>query len=284
MNDDNEAIQNLNDLKKLSQYCSKLLTESSVNPDALHTRKKYVYSLFMFGLSFVDGIITLAERRQSRSIEPLVRGIQEAWIHLMFVYSTRSQIWMHYTLLQDELKTTKKRDDLHAKGEGDPERYKIRTKEAKHMRAYINRRYKELPVIPNVVASKGQTLESRTFTLKDECKIIDYYRSLKPKKTRQKTVTQVGHYELVYSHLSGTSHVTPLALNGLYKRDSEGRLHIDISGGGDTGYLSTLIMNAYLYQYQLMRIFMERVTSERLILPDDIKLARRRMVAKRKPA
>ena len=279
MNAEAEAIANLKDLKRLSEYCGELLSTEQIFPESLYTRKSYVYSLFIFGLSFVDGITTLAERGQARSIEPLLRGIQEAWIHSMFVYATRSHIWVYYLLLQDELQTMKKRDDLQAKGMGDPGRHKIRNDEAKKFMRAVKRRYEELPLIPQIITKKNQNLETRRLNLKEKCQIIDYYRSLKPTKSKLPRVSQEEHYNTVYGHLSGTPHVTPLALNSLYKYDAEGNLRVDISGGQDRKYISVLLLNAYLYQYHLMKLFIENVSSNPHTIPADIKAARRRMMA-----
>lgn len=277
----NEAIQRLEELKRLSQYCSDLLTQSNIDPASLYPRKSYTYSLFIFGLSFVDGMVTLAERGQARSMEPLVRGLQEAWINSMFVYSTRSNVWMYYLLLQDELLTAKKRDKLYAEGKVEEQRYQARSKESRRIVARIDRHYKELPLIPKVITTKDQSLHTRKLTLKQKCEIIDHYHSLRPKKSKGSLVSQLEHYELVYGHLSDTSHVTPLALNGLYRRGGDGQLSVDISGGSDRRYMAVLLMNGYLYYYWLMRLFLDKVATDRHYIPDDIKAARRRMMAQK---
>jgi len=281
MEHEQEATQRLEELKRLSQYCSELLRLENIDPTDLYSRKAYTYSLFIFGLSFVDGLITLAERGQARSMEPLVRGLQEAWINSMFVYSTRCNVWMYYLLLQDELQTAKKHRQFYADGKIEKVRYEKRSKESRRMISLIDQRYKELPLIPKVITVKDQSLHTRKLNLKQRCQIIDHYRSLKPRKSKTTLISQIEHYELVYGHLSGTSHVTPLALNSLYRRDSSGNLSVDISGGNDRRYMGVLLMNGYLYYYWLMRLFLDKVAADRHPIPDDIKASRRRIMAKR---
>lgn len=276
---DEEAQQLLADLKRLSEYSASLLTAENIRPETLYPRKAYVYSQFIFSLSLVDGIITLADKGQARSMVPLVRALWEGWLGVAFVYATRSHVWTYYLQLQEELINRKKRDNLYSTGKiEDEKRYKNRNKEAAKIINAINRRYKELPLIPGVITTGKQSLAKRRINLKEKCQIIDYYASLRPKHSPA-TTTLAEWYDTVYSHMSGTAHVSVTELNGLYKYDDNGQLHVDISGGADRKYLSSLLLIAYLYHYLLMKMFITNISTSKQRLPDDIKAARRRMTA-----
>ncbi|MDB5163959.1 MAG: hypothetical protein JWS12_577 [Candidatus Saccharibacteria bacterium] len=247
MDADKEAIQLLEDLKRLSQYSADLLAADNIRPETLYTRKAYIYSQFIFSLSLMDGIITLAQQGQARSMVPLVRALWEGWAGVAFVYAGNSHVWTYYLQLQEELKNKKKRDDLYAAGKvEDVARYKQRNKEAAKIITAINRRYKELPLVPGVITAKERSLTKRKISLKEKCQIIDHYQSLRANYSATAT-TLAEWYESVYSHLSGTAHVSVTELNALYKYDNAGNLHVDISGGGDRNYLRSLLLIAYLY-------------------------------------
>lgn len=276
---DDETSAILEELKKLSQFSSSLLSAENIRPETLFARKAYVYSQFIFSLSLVDGIITLAERGQARSMVPLVRALWEGWLGVAFVYSGTTQVWTYYLQLQEELKNKKKRDDFFTAGKiEDIARYKKRNKEADKIINAINRRYKQLPLVPKVI-SKERGL-TRNISLRQKCQIIDYYASLRPKHDSTGT-TLVEWYDSVYGHLSGTAHISVTELNNLYKYDSEGNLHVDISGGADRKYLSSLLLIAYLYHYLLIKVFIGNVSISKQRIPNEIKAARRRMTASR---
>jgi hypothetical protein len=278
MNDD-EAVALLAALKRLSEFSASLLSAENIRLETLFTRKAYVYSQFIFSLSLMDGIITLAQQGQARSMVPLVRALWEGWLGVAFVYSGNTHVWTYYLQLQEEMKNKKKRDDLYAGGKIEDEaRYKERNKEAAKIINAVNRRYKELPLVPKVI-TKERSL-TRDISLRQKCQIIDYYDSLRPKHSPSAT-TLVGWYDSVYSHLSGTAHVSVTELNNLYKYDASGGIHVDISGGEDRKYLSSLLLIAYLYHYLLMKVFIGNISTSKKRIPDDIKTARRHMTAKK---
>ncbi|PID31762.1 hypothetical protein CR970_04065 [Candidatus Saccharibacteria bacterium] len=209
---------------------------------------------------------------------PLVRALWEGWLGVAFVYAGKSHVWTYYLLLQEELKNKKKRDELYAAGEIEDEvYYKECNKEAGKTINAINRRYKELPLIPNVIV-KDRSL-TRDISLKQKCQIIDHYRSLRANHNQNAT-TLVEWYDSVYSHLSGTAHVSVAELKALYNYDAAGTLHVDISGGTDRKYLASLLLMAYLHHYSLMKVFIANISTSKQRIPDDIKAARRRMTGK----
>lgn len=284
MKNDEEVVTLLNDLKHLSNHSASMLESEGISPDSLYTRKTYAYSQFIHSLSFLDGIITLAEKGQARSAVPLVRGIWESWVGVMFVYSGRTHVWSYYVQLQEELKNKVKRDKLFVageiKGEKKIARYKERNLEAHKTINFVKRRYKKLPIIPEVITEKDQNLETRKISLKQKCQIIDYYDNMrlhgKPKK-----VSLAEHYEWIYSYFSNTAHASPTGLDALFVRKENGGFHVDIGGGQDRAYLAALLLNAYLYHYELMKVFMGCVAPKRLCIPDDIKATRRRLVIRK---
>lgn len=269
----------LADLKRLSEFSAGLLSSENIRPETLYTRKAYVYSQFIFSLSLMDGIITLAQQGQARSMVPLVRALWEGWLGVAFVYADRSHVWTYYLQLQEEIKNKKKRDDLYTAGKIDDEtRYEERNKEADKIINIINRRYKELPLVPQVT-TKSRSL-MRDISLRQKCQIIDYYQSQKS-NYKPAATTLTAWYDSVYSHLSGTAHVSVTELNALYKYDASGHIHVDISGGTDRKYLSSLLLITYLYHYLLMKVFIGNISTSRTHIPDDIKIARRRMTGAR---
>ena len=277
MDVDKRATELLGDLKRLSEYSASLLSAEGIRPESLYTRKAYVYSQFIFSLSFVDGITTLAQQGQARSMVPLVRALWEGWLSVAFVYSGNTHVWTYYLLLQEELSNQKKRDRQYAAGELDKERYELRTKEARKLIGLINRRYKELPLVPGVLTTdKERNIIKHKLKLKKKCQIIDYYNSLRADYSPTAT-TLTAWYDTVYAHMSGTAHVSPTELNGLYARDEAGHLHVDISGGADRSYLCSLLLVTYLYHYLLMKVFIGNISGSRQRIPVDIKAARRRM-------
>jgi hypothetical protein len=278
MNDEDKVKQLIADLQVLCDYCHKILAEDNITPDTFYPRKAYVYSVFMFCLSYTDGILALAERGQAWSIVPSVRGMQEAWINTIFTYTGDSQVWLYYMILKDELQLMKKCKELVALGLSDASRSKLRDDEAAIIIGRIKKQYKELPLVPSVITAKDQRLERR-LTLKEECQIIDYYHSLKPSASKKKHITMVEHYEMVYGHFSGIAHVKPSALNGLYRRRPDGKMYIDIKGDGDKGFVAALLVNAYLYQYQLMKVYIANISTTKRKIPDNIKLTRRRVTS-----
>lgn len=276
---DQEAGELLADLKRLSEFSVSLLTTENIRPETLYPRKAFVYSQFIFSLSLLDGVITLAQRGQARSMVPLVRALWEGWLGVAFVYAGKSHVWTYYLQLQEELKNKKKRDDLYAAGKiDDVARYKERNKDAVKIINAINRRCKELPSVPGVI-TKDRSL-TRAISLRQKCQIVDYYQSLRTNHNKNAT-TLVEWYDSVYSHLSGTAHVSVTELNALYKYDDTGNLHVDISGGADRKYLASLLLIAYLYHYLLMKVFITNISNAKQHIPNDIKAARRRMTGKR---
>ena len=286
--EEQEAAKLLEDLKRLSEFSISLLTAENIRPETLYTRKAYVYSQFIFSLSLIDGIITLAQRGQARSMVPLVRALWEGWVGVAFVYSGDSHIWTYYLQLQEELKNRKKRRSFYeAAAMEDKVRYKERNgveyevdykkrnKEAEKIIHLINRRYKELPLVPGVITNE-RSLAKRKINLEEKCKIIDHYQSMRANHSPEAT-TLAAYYETVYSHLSGTAHVSVTELNGLYAYDDTGNLHVDLSGGSDRKYLTSLLLIAYLYHYLLMKVFIARISSSKQRIPEDIKAARRRL-------
>lgn len=278
-NNEQEAIQLLSDIKRLSEYSATLLSAENIRPETLYTRKAFVYSQFIFSLSLMDSIITLAQQGQARGMVPVVRALWEGWAGVAFVYSGKSHVWTYYLQLQEELKNKKKRDDLYAAGLEDEARYKERNKEASKIINLINRRYKELPLVPSVITANQRSLAKRKLNLREKCQIIEYYSSLQANYSPPAT-TLTKWYDSVYSHLSGTAHVSITELNALYKYDSTGNLHVDISGGDDRRYLSSLLLITYLYHYQLMKIFNGNISATSQKIPEDIKAARRRITAR----
>lgn len=277
MSSEEEATALLKELRRLSEFSASLLTAENIRPETLYPRKAYVYSQFIFSLALLDGIVTLAQSGQARSMIPLVRALWEGWLGVAFVYAGNSHVWTHYLQLQEELKNKKKRDELYAAGKIEDEaRYKERNKEAAKIINAINRRYKELPLVPKVI-TKERSL-TRDISLRQKCQIIDYYQSLRANHS-QNVTTLVEWYDSVYSHLSGTAHVSVTELNALYKYDAAGNLHVDISGGADRKYLASLLLIAYLYHYLLMKVFITNISTSKQRIPDDIKTARRRMTA-----
>lgn len=277
MSNEAEVKQLLFDLNRLSEFSVRVLKAENIRPESLYARKAYVYSQFIFSLALLDGISTLAERGQARSMVPLVRSLWEGWLGVAFVYAGKSHVWTYYLQLQEEFKNKRKRDALYAAGKIEDEaRYKERNKEAAKIISSIKRRYKELPLVPNVI-TKDRSL-TRDISLRQRCQIIDFYQSLRANHN-QKATTLVEWYDSVYSHLSGTAHVSVTELNALYKYDGDGNLNVDISGGSDRKYLASLLLIAYLYHYLLMKVFITNISLGKQRIPDDIKAARRRMTA-----
>jgi hypothetical protein len=275
-----EASQILADLSRLSEYSAAMLQSENIRPETLYTRKAYVYGQFIFSVSLMDGVITLAQQGQARAMVPLVRALWEGWLGVAFAYAGNSHVWVYYLQLQEEMTNLKKRNKLFADGKIEDEaRYKDRNKEAKKIISAVKRRYKELPIVPGVIAAGNQGLE-RTIKLRQKCEIIDYYDSLRPKH-KPATTTLVEWYDSAYSHMSGTAHVSVTELNALFKYDAAGRLHVDISGGSDRKYLASLLLITYLYHYLLMKVFIGNISVSGQRIPDDIKAARRRMTASR---
>lgn len=277
MNTEEQATRILADLNRLSEFSMSLLQSENIRPETLYPRKRYVYSQFIFSISFLDGITTLAERGQARAMVPLVRSLWEGWVGVAFAYAGNSHLWVYYLQLQDELSNRKKRDQLYADGKvEDVRRYNERSIEAKKIINLINRRYKELPLVPGVITAKERSLTKRKISLKEKCQIIDYYQT-KRVNYKPPATTLVSWYEWVYGHFSGTAHVSVTELNNLYKYDAAGGLHVDISGGNDRKYLASLLLTAYLHHYLLMKVFMENIAVGNHLIPDDIKAARRLM-------
>jgi hypothetical protein len=279
MNSDSETIELLDELKKLSHFSSELLTRENIRPETLHIRKSYVYSQFIFSLSLLDGIITLAGKGQARSMVPLVRSLWEGWLGVVFVYAGNTHVWVYYLQLQEELKNKKRRQKMYIAGEiGDLQRYNDRNLEADKIIKVIKRRYKQLPLVPTVIT--GDRSLERDIKIRQKCQIVDYYQSMRANyKSGGTTLTH--WYDTVYSHFSNTTHVNVTELNALYQYDAHGNLHVDISGGEDRKYLSPLLLVAYLYHYQLMKIFIGNISASGLKIPDDMKAARRRMTSKK---
>lgn len=277
MDAEEQAAKLLTDLKRLSEYSMSLLQSESIRPETLYLRKAYVYSQFIFSISLLDGITTLGERGQARAIVPLVRSLWEGWVGVAFAYAGSSHVWAYYLQLQDELANTKKRGRLYADGKvEDVQRYKDRAKEAKKIISLINRRYEELPLVPDVITTKERSLDKRKISLKEKCQIIDYYET-KRANYKPAATTLVSWYEGIYGYFSGTAHVSVTELNNLYKYDAAGGLYVDISGGNDRKYLASLLLTAYLHHYQLMKVFVKNIAVGKHSIPDDIKAARRLM-------
>lgn len=277
MTAEQEAAQLVEDLQRLSEYSASLLAADNIRPETLYTRKAYAYSQFIFSLSFVDGIITLARQGQARSMIPLVRGLWEGWLGVRFAYATRSHVWIYYLLLREELKNRKIRNRMLAAGSiKDPADTLKRNKEAAKIINHIKRRYKELPVIPGVITASNRSLEKRDIKIRQKCQILDHYQTVQSKSLTP-TTSLTDWYDSVYMHLSGTAHVSVTELNNLYVYDGSGGLHVDISGGNDRNYLKSLLLIAYLYHYLLMKIFITNVSTSKHRIPDDIKAARRRL-------
>lgn len=277
---EDEAARLLEDLKRLSDFSMSLLTSENIRPESLYSRKAYVYSQFIFTLAMADGVITLAQQGQARAMVPLVRALWEGWVGVAFVYVSKSNIWAYYLGLQEELKNKKKRDGLYKAGKMKEADYKKRDKEATKLINFIKRRYKELPLVPGVITVNERDLTKRKISLKEKCQIIDYYNSLKPKYSPTAT-TLAEWYDSAYGLFSGTAHASVTELNGLFKHDPDGNLHVDISGGADRKYLSSLLLVAYLYHYLLMKVFITSISTSKQRIPDDIKAARRRMTGAR---
>lgn len=257
-------------LKRLNEYTAFVLNSENIPPGSLYARNQYIYSLLGLGLAFSEAALDAAEKDHVRGAIPSLRSLQECWINGRFISCTRSHIWMYYSVLQDELRQSKKRDKLHSEGKLDEARYRVRSKEAKKISSFIKKRYVQLPLIPNVITTRDQSMSMRKLTLKEKCMVIDYYESLRSYRPKRKSTTMVEHYGLVYNHFSETAHATPFGMNDLYKIEIDGRAYLDIHGTSDGSFAITLLLNVYLYQCELLDRFMRKVASRNKKLPQDI--------------
>ena len=268
------------ELERLNEYTEFMLTTEGGPPEGLLPRKQYLHGLLALGLAFSQSAAAAAKNDQVRGIIPELRSLQEAWIGARFAYCTRSHVWMFYVLLQDELDQKEKRDRLHAQNLGDPGRYAVRSKEALKIIHHIEHRYPELPLIPQVITPRQRGIRARKLSLKDKCRIIDYYQSQRTRPPRG--VTMVEHYETVYGYFSQTTHATPSAINDLYRIAPDGTRHLDVSGKTKRDFLTALLVNVYLYQAELLDRFCRKVATRYTVLPDDIKATIRRIMASKK--
>jgi hypothetical protein len=272
MNYEELAVEVNEALKTLSRYTFERLTEESIQPDSLYLRKSYNYGVFIMSQSLLDGIITLSERGQARDMSILLRTLQEAWVNAFFSYAGPTHVWVYYLALQSEKSNLKKMENLYRDGLAEEQAYLRKKREYALLRRIITKRYPVLPVIPNVIKQGGdRNIETRSINFRQQCQIIDFYHS------GNINGTFVRNYETVYSFLSETVHVSR-GINALFSRDEDGRYSVDISGGQNRGQLIIIMINAFLYHYDLMKNYNSSISRSRQLLPAELKQLRRRLI------
>jgi len=273
MNYEELALEVNEALKVLSRYTFERLTEESIQPDSLYLRKSYNYGVFIMSQSLLDGVITLSQRGQARDMSILLRSLQEAWVNAFFSYAGPTHVWVYYLALQSEKSNLKKMENLYRDGLADEQAFLRKKREYESLRRIIIKRYPVLPVIPNVIKQSGdRSLETRSISFRQQCQIIDFYH------TGNVNGTFTRNYESVYSYLSETVHVSPRGINTLFSRDEDGRYLIDISGGQNRGQLIIIMINAFLYHYDLMKNYNSSISRRRQLLPDELKQLRKRLI------
>ncbi len=261
----------LHHLKELNEYAIDMLRADTSHPDNFYPRKKYLYGQSLLSIAFSDGIATLAEKRQLRSIVPLFRSVWEIAVNIDFVRATRSDVWLYHLVLRSELDKKAQLEHVHERASITDEQYADLSQSIEKTITFIRIKYSALPVVPGVT-TKSRDL-TRSLTVRQRCEIIDYY------KLQGKRVTAVMLYDSLYSYLSGTSHASATELDGLYSRDELNNLTIDISGGANKEYLAMLLKHTYIHQYQIIRVLLSILNNPKQRLPEHIKKARREIVS-----
>lgn len=260
-------------LKMLSKYTFESLVEESIRPDNLYLRKSYNYGLFIMSQSLLDGIITLSEKGQARDMSILLRTLQETWINTFFSYAGPTHIWVYYLTLQSEKSNLKKIENLYRDGFFEKTDYLQKKAEYESHRRTIVRRYTRLPFIPGIITEMGdRNIETRSINLRQRCQIIDFYQS------GNINGSFVKNYETVYSYLSEIVHVSPRGINTLFSKDENGRYSVDISGGKNRKLLMIIMVNAFLYHYDLTKNYNSSISSGRKILPNELKRHKKRLI------
>lgn len=259
-------------LRALSTYTFARLRDESIQPDSLYLRKAYNYGLFIMSQSLFDGVITLSERGQLRDMSIILRSIQEAWVNAFFSYAGPTHVWVYYLTLQSEKSNFKKLKNLYEQGLSEEGIYLEKKRQYDSLLRLFTRRYPNLPIIPNVISETANRSLDRTINLRQRCQIIDFYH------TGNTTATFTRNYETVYSFLSETVHVSPRGINALFTRNQDGSYSVDISGGGNRRLLIIIMINAFLYHYDLMKNYNSSISSRRNPIPDELKQARRRLM------
>jgi hypothetical protein len=164
-------------------------------------------------------------------------------------------------------------ENLYRDGLAEEQTYLRKEREYELLRSIIVKRYPALPVIPNVIKASGdRSLETRVITFRQQCQIVDFYHS------GNINGTFVRNYESVYSFLSETVHVSPRGINALFSRNADGHYSVDISGGQNRRLLIIIMINAFLYHYDLMKNYNSSISRNRELLPVELKRYRRRLV------
>jgi hypothetical protein len=268
-------------LKELNDYCIQLLNDENVQPDRLPTRKTYQYSLFVFAVSMVDGILSLSEKGQARAATLQARSLWETWLATRFIYCDRNQIWLHYLIANGEIDRLEMLADLLTGGiVTNDARHKRSVREAKKQVNYIGRRYKEFPVVPQVITSSRTFITKdpsakggyklRTLSIKHKCMIVDHYNALYPSRHYTSIAGMLDQYEKVYWHYSNFAHVNPLELNNLFEKLPTGQWSVDISGGQKRDNLAIILKHSYLYHRELLGGFVSNLAQHNPQIPSSL--------------
>jgi hypothetical protein len=265
-----QAVEALDKLKKLSQYTMQVLRSESIQPGTLYPRKAYLHGLLIYCESFTDGVIELMTNGQARAASPLIRGIYECWVNCRFVYASRERIWTYHVVAEGEVERLRRLDSLLAKGHVSATDFRKNVRDAKKVVNLAKRRYPAMPVVPGVIAagntrfitvSSAGKYDIRPISLLQKCKIVDHYRPVS-----HGSISMEDHYKIVYAHFSDVSHVSPRELNSLFQRTPAG-WNIDISGGQDRVFVARLLHTAFLFHYDLLTSFLRLVATSHHTIP-----------------
>jgi len=255
----------INRLTELTEYSTSMLEQSAPDPRKLRSKPRYLSALFPMSLSYTQGIKLLTEKDQPRNAIILLRSSQELWFNTFLIYSTRSDIWLWHTLLKDEVSNFKKATELHADGHMSSEQLKTLSKQLDSLKNFVYRKYDSLPLVDGVITERSNGLDKH-LSLKDKCRIIDRSNVRSPDGLFEK------QYATVYSFFSETAHGTSRGMNSVYFQN-EDSLELDIYGTKGQKQSLLVIETAYLYHYDLLKIYCDKIATK-IKIPDSIKESR----------
>lgn len=261
---DEALASSLKALKELNDYGLSILEKVATRGHKLNGRETYLAALYISALAQVRGILRLLDDRQYRASTTLTRTLYEIWVNARFIYSDRNLIYTEFLALQGERKRVSMSRLRRADGDITEAELDEAEKKLAEIERWFGKRRPAWPetILPIINPDKGNPVDRRKeFSLKDRCAIIDHYDQ-KYHRRSAKHRSMVGHYERLYSHLSGTPHADPNELGSAFK-EMDDVIHIDIEGSGNINAMIGLSSAAFVFQFEVIRAVKSQILKER---------------------
>ena len=255
-----EELKALHDINE--QAFAVLKDVESTHQRRITGRDAYFLGLYGAAIAQVQGIICLADQKQYRVADSLLRNLFEIYVTVRFIYATRTFLYGRLLVLNSERKRSQKLRQLSEAGHVAIDAHSEHAEKLKKMEVFIERNYPAWPDrIPGVFIS-GSPAERRRISLKDMCKVTDFYDQ-RYKRVSSNAVTLVQNYELIYEYLSGITHSDAISL-GQVMHEDENSIFVNIDGSANPDAMARSCAAAFAYMYELVHRVRQRIYREKI--------------------